>query len=231
MPLPEFEKHMVDFNWEKLKSEYSWVRDMVGVPQSNIHHKEGSVDVHVELVMKSLLKNKWYQTCNHYHRMALFMGALMHDIEKRSTTKEEDGKIVSPGHAKKGEYTTRQILYRDIPTPFALREKIAKLVRHHGLPLWVFDKPNPQKSIIESSLVSDTFLLSIIAEADVDGRICEDADDLHYKIQLFKELSAENKCYASPRLFPSNLSRFLYFNKKILILIMHHMMTGNLMSQ
>jgi predicted kinase len=138
----------------------------------------------------------------------------MHDIEKRSTTfTDEDGNIVSPGHAKKGAITTRKILYRDFATPFEIREQVAGLVRYHGLPLWVFEKPNPVQALIKASLEVNTNLLAVLAKADVLGRICSDANDLLYKINLFKELAVEHGCYGNPKKFASNLSRFQYFRK------------------
>ncbi|MCZ5895912.1 poly(A) polymerase, partial [Escherichia coli] len=73
----------------------------------------------------------------------LWAAALLHDVEKRSTTVQENGRIQSPGHARRGELTARQILWRDIPTPFVLREQIVALVRLHGLPLWLLERPEP----------------------------------------------------------------------------------------
>lgn len=209
---PFYTDDISQFKWEEILKNFSWAHDMIDVPQDAIFHAEGDVSTHTKMVIEALLNLPEFHQQNDEDKFALFMGCLFHDVEKRSTTKEEDGRIVSPGHAKKGEYTTRQILYRDIPIQFQIRETIAKIVRHHGLPLWIMDKPDPRKSIIEASLVCNTKLLEIIAKADVLGRICPDADELLYKIELFKELAIENNCYGTSRPFASDLARFRYFH-------------------
>lgn len=210
---PFYTDDISKFKWEEIQINFSWAQQMNDVPQDSIFHFEGNVGIHTRMVLEALLTLPEFHNQTEENKFVLFMACLFHDIEKRSTTKEENGRIVSPGHAKKGEQTTRQILYRDFSIPFVMREKIAKLVRHHGLPLWVFEKPNPQQVIIEASLVSDTELLSIIAKVDVLGRICNDAPELFYKIELFKELAMENNCFGIKKNFPNELAKFEYFKK------------------
>jgi putative nucleotidyltransferase with HDIG domain len=201
-------------NWEELQ-KFTWVNDMHGVPQSPIHHAEGDVAVHTKMVLSELEKLEDYQSLSDLHKEILWTSALMHDIEKRSTTRvDEYGNIVSPGHAKKGALTTRQILYRDFNVPFEIREEIVGLVRYHGLPLWVFEKPEPIKALLEASLEVNTHLLVLLAKADVLGRICSDKAELLYKIDMFKELCLEQDCWGKPKIFPSELARFLFFRKE-----------------
>ena len=200
-------------SWEQLK-KYSWVNEMEGVPQSPVYHAEGDVAVHTQMVLSALTCIEEFKTLDEQEQEILWIAALMHDIEKRSTTfTDEDGHIVSPGHAKKGAITTRRILYRDFLTPFEIREQVAGLVRYHGLPLWVFEKPNPVQALLKTSLEVNINLLAILAKADVLGRICSDANDLLYKIELFKELAVEHGCCGNPKKFASDLSRFQYFRK------------------
>jgi putative nucleotidyltransferase with HDIG domain len=201
-------------NWEQLKI-FSWVNDMHGVPQSQVHHAEGDVAVHTQMVLTALLSLQEYKTLSVQEQEIVWAAALMHDIEKRSTTVvDENGNIVSPGHAKKGAQTTRQILYRDFAVPFKIREQIVGLVRYHGLPLWIFEKPNPVQALVKASLEVDTMLLAMLAKADVLGRVCTDAADLLYKIDLFTELCREHNCWGKPKQFASNLSKFQYFRKE-----------------
>jgi putative nucleotidyltransferase with HDIG domain len=200
-------------DWKELQ-KYAWVNDMNGVPQSPIHHAEGDVATHTQMVISALLNLEEYHQLNEQEQEILWLAALMHDIEKRSTTfTDEYGDIVSPGHAKKGAQTTRQILYRDFQTPFNIREDIVGLVRHHGLPLWIFEKPNPTQALLKASMEVNTMLVALLAKADVLGRICKDADSLLYKINLFEELCKENNCWGRAKVFPSNLSKFQYFRK------------------
>ena len=202
-------------DWEVLKQKFSWVHNMTGIPQDAIHHAEGDVETHTRMVIESLINLPEYQLLDEQSQEILWVSALMHDIEKRSTTAiETDGRITSAGHAKKGEKTTRMILYRDAPTPFAIREQIAKLVRYHGLPLWIFEKSNPQKALLKASLEVNTELLVMLAKADVLGRICADQEELLYKIELFKAFCQEQGVWGNAKRFPSNLAKFNYFQKE-----------------
>src|SRR5688572_26379064 len=125
--------------WASLEQEFKWVADMKGVIQDSIHHAEGDVAIHTQKVLEALESLPDFQKFDDQTKEMLWAAALLHDVEKRSTTVvEENGRITSRGHAKKGEFTTREILFREVPTPFFLREKICALVRHHGLPLWIF---------------------------------------------------------------------------------------------
>ncbi|WP_299276500.1 AAA family ATPase [uncultured Psychroserpens sp.] len=204
-------------DWDLIELSYDWFRDMKGVEQDKEWHAEGDVFTHTKMVVESLISLPEYKILTEQEKHILFTSALLHDVEKRSTTTTEkiDGKlrVVSPRHAKKGEFTTRTILYKDIPTPFFIREHIAKLVRLHGLPLWAIQKPNPNKEVIYASLVVNTKLLSLLAKADILGRICLDQDEILLRIELFNELCRDNKCFGNQRNFPSNYGRYIYFNK------------------
>jgi predicted kinase len=97
------------------------------------------------------------------------------------------------------------------PAPIAWRELVAKLVRHHGLPLWFLDKASPERAAIAASQVVRLDDTALLAEADARGRICADSQELLDRIALFRELCREAQCYNAPRTFSSDHSRFLYF--------------------
>lgn len=201
--------------WHQLEREFQWVADMRGVVQDRIHHAEGDVAVHTKMVLDALTKENAFRTLDQRSQEVLWAAALLHDVEKRSTTVTEDnGRITSKGHARKGEFTTREILFREVPTPFFLREKICALVRHHGLPLWVMEKSNPVKSLLEVSLRVDMPWLSLLAKADVLGRICADQNELLDRIALFEAYCMEQQCWDHSRKFASGLARFTYFYKE-----------------
>jgi predicted kinase len=208
-----------------MEATYDWLQEMRNVPQDAIWHAEGDVLVHTKMVVSELLQLTEFQALSEQEKHILVTAALMHDIEKRSTTTTEiiDGKerIVSPKHAKKGEFTARKILYKGlinkdfatIETPFEIREAIAKLVRNHGSPLWAITQENPQKYVISRSLELNTEHVAILAKADVLGRICEDVEEMLLRIDLFKELCLDNDCWGKPKDFKSNYGRYLYLNK------------------
>ena len=201
--------------WKYLRDTFSWLRDMENVPQSPIHHAEGDVAIHTQMVVNELLKLPEYQLLNEQNQAILYAAALLHDVEKRSTTVvEEDGSITSKGHARKGEYTARTILYKNHNTPFTIKEKVAKLVRYHGLPLWIFEKRNPLKTLIQTSLEVNMSHLALLAKADALGRICKDQEDLLYRIGMFEEFCKEQNCWEQPRHFETDLAKYLYFHKE-----------------
>lgn len=201
--------------WESLYQQFDWIRDMEGVPQNPLYHAEGDVAIHTKMVMEALLGLLEYQALPTQDQQILLATALLHDVEKRSCTKmESDGRITSKGHAKKGAYTSRTILYKEIKTPFAIREKVTKLVRYHGLPFWIFEKPDPLKALIKASMEVNLAHLAIFAKADILGRICADAKEMLYKLELFKAFCQEQNCYGQPYPFASDLARFTYFQKE-----------------
>ncbi|MCW3464271.1 AAA family ATPase [Chitinophaga nivalis] len=197
--------------WAYLERTFDWVQVMQDVPQDARHHAEGNVAVHTQLVLQQLEQLPAYQELPAQEQEILWAAALLHDVEKYSTTViEPDGTITSAGHARKGAMKARQILYRDIVTPFHIREQIVALVRYHGLPLWVFDKPDPQKAAIAASLEVDTRLLALLARADALGRICSDQADLLYRLDCFEELCRDMQCWGQPRAFASAHARMHY---------------------
>lgn len=202
-------------DWKSLRDSFDWVRDMEGVPQDPVHHAEGDVAIHTRMVLEALQELDSYRALSQQEQEILWAAALLHDIEKRSTTvQEEGGSITSKGHAKRGAMTTRLMLYTQHSTPFAVREQVVNLVRYHGLPLWAIEKSNPAKAVIEASLVVDTKLVSLLARADALGRACRDQQDLLYRIDLFEALCHENDCWGKPRAFETPNARFQYFRKE-----------------
>lgn len=200
--------------WSNLVQLHTWVRDMEGVPQDPRHHAEGDVATHTRMVLDALTALPEYQTLNPHVQEVLWLAALLHDVEKRSTTfRDADGNIVSPGHAKKGALTARQIIMTELPLPFATREAIVGLVRYHGLPLWVMHKPDPQKALLAASLSVNTEWLAILAKADVLGRVCRDQSELLDRIEFFAAYCAEQNCLGHPYPFVTATARFEYFHK------------------
>jgi predicted kinase len=200
--------------WTYLEDRFEWVRMMKEVPQDTRHHAEGNVAMHTQMVLAALEKEPDYQRLPDQERECLWASALLHDVEKYSTTVTgPDGSITAHGHARKGALKARQLLYRDLPAPFALREQIVALVRYHGLPLWIFEKPDPLKALVTMSLEANTQWLYLLARADVLGRLCGDQADLLYRLDCFRELCLEYDCWGKSRSFPSDHARMHYLQR------------------
>ena len=204
-----------DKDWQQLCGQFDWVHDMEQVPQDPVHHAEGNVAIHTRMVLEALQQLEGYKSLPAQAQEILWAAALLHDVEKRSTTLHEaDGSITSRGHSKKGALTARQLLYTQQPTPFFIREQIVQLVRYHGMPIWAIERRDPTRMIIETSEMVDTKMLSLLARADALGRICSDQAELLYRIDLFEALCQEQDCWGQPRAFQTPHARFHYFYKE-----------------
>ncbi|MGI8854166.1 MAG: AAA family ATPase [Thermomicrobiales bacterium] len=202
--------------WEHIAKRFGWIRSMMGVPQDVRYHAEGDVLIHTRMVAEALVSHAAWRDVPESDRTILFAAALLHDVAKPVCTQvDADGTITSRSHARRGELLARQILYEgtdlDAPVPFAARERIAKLVRYHGLPLWFYEKPDPVRAVIEASQTASLREVALLAEADVRGRVCSDQAELLDRIAYFRDFCMENQCWEGPRVLPSDHSRFLYF--------------------
>lgn len=79
--------------------------------------------------------------------------------------------------------------------------------------MWAIQKSDPNKEVINASLIVNTEHLSMLAKADILGRECKDQEEILLRIDLFKELCKDNQCFGKPRNFESNYGRYLYLNK------------------
>lgn len=155
-----------------------------------------------------------WQALSETQRSVLFAAALLHDVAKPNATKIDDsGAISSKGHVLQGAKMAREILW-DLNVPFKQREEIVALVKYGSLPLWFWDKPNPEQAVIKARQIIPCNMLAMLAEADVRGRYCDDQKQLFERIEFFREFCQENNCFTQERIFPSAHSRFIYFQKE-----------------
>lgn len=202
-------------NWSALALDCDWFRDMESIPQDEIWHAEGNVQIHTKMVCDALAELPEFKALTDQNKHILMTGALMHDIEKRSTTeeKEKNGRIcvVAPKHADRGEKTAREILYKDFGCAYHIRELICKIVKWHGKPLHNCS----EKTIVNLATQVPINWLSMISKADILGRICDDAETQLYTIEFFSALAEELNCFTSPRLFENSLSEYTYLSKDV----------------
>jgi putative nucleotidyltransferase with HDIG domain len=208
-------KYLDQYDPNYINEHCPWMSALADTPQDPIFHQEGDVATHTFMVLEELQKDLKFQSLPKQEQECLKAAALLHDIEKRSTTVlEENGRITSRGHAKKGAQTVQTMLYEAGNTPFHIREQIVNLVRYHGLPLWIFEKPSPLKALLQCSFQLNTQLLAYLAEADVKGRTCLDKNEMLERVAFFKAYCQEQECWSMPKNFPSDLSRFHFFHKE-----------------
>lgn len=194
----------------KIIEQQEWVESLRNCPQDARHHAEGDVWTHTRMVIDELLQDIDFQRLKYEEQNILFLSALFHDIAKPSCTLIENGVITSPKHAMVGEKQTRRLLWN---ADLHIRETIAALVRLHGLPIWTLEKYNPHRAVITSSLRLSNQALYLLSRADVRGRLCQDKEDLLFKIELFKEFCIENQCFEHTKNFHNEHSRFKFFQQ------------------
>jgi len=199
-------------DWPAICASCPWLVPLATTPQDPRHHAEGDVLTHTRMVVESLAANGGWRALDAQDRAELFLATLLHDVGKAETTViAEDGAISAPNHARVGTSMTRRLLWTaegvGFAVPIAQRERIAALVRLHGLPLWFFEKVDQQRRVISASLRARLDDVALLAEADVRGRMCQDADDLLLRVDLFRAYCDEQGCRQQPYPFPSDQAR------------------------
>jgi predicted kinase len=181
-------------------------------PQDPIHHQEGNVYVHTQMVLDALLELPEFARLNVREQEILVYTALFHDIAKPLTTEiGPDGRIGHPRHAPKGAQLARRALDLE-GRDFAFVSSVYYMILYHGYPIKFFDKPNPLRSAITTSLLANNHLLYVFAKADILGRTCPDTAKLLYDLDCFREFCLEHQVYGQPKRFASDFDRFHYFH-------------------
>ncbi len=200
-------------DWDAIEKNCDWFRDMKSVPQDEIWHAEGDVQIHTKMVCEALIMLAEFDVLTEQEKHILFTGALMHDIEKRSTTVEEEkyGRIciVAPKHAERGEKTARELLYKVFECPYEIREQICKIVKWHGKPLHNVS----EKTMVNLATQVPPHWLALVSMADILGRHCDDALEQIDKILFFTLLAEELKCLNEPRVFENELTEYIYLKE------------------
>src|SRR5437762_1357269 len=125
--------------WDRIHETFAWIRRLDGIPQDPIHHAEGDVATHTRMAAQSLAGLPEWRTLPEPERVRLFAAVLLHDVAKPDCTRHEDGgRITAPGHSRRGDLTTRRILW-ELGAPVPWREHVAALVRHHQVPFWALE--------------------------------------------------------------------------------------------
>ncbi len=211
--------------WPLVEQACPWLRGMAGTPQDPRHHAEGDVLTHTRMVAESLVSMERWGSLPREARARLFVAALLHDVGKPGTTRPTvDGGWESPGHARSGEGITRRLLrtHEGIGAPlmYADRERIAALVRLHGLPIWFMNRHDLRRTLIRSSLRVSMDELAILAEADACGRNCQTSRELLDCIGLFRAECESIGCGSGPFPFANDHARVLYCRE--LLVDPHH---------
>ena len=117
-------------------------------------------------------------------RLSLILGALLHDIAKPLTTKEQEiqgiMRTVAPRHASKGRsYLALKLM--ELGLPYSVVETTLGLVSYHHDPKQLVTKDKPPGAYKRLARLTDPELLYWLELADIRGRECQDkAEQLNY---------------------------------------------------
>ncbi len=205
------------FSLAHLSDRCPELQTLKNIPQDPAYHGEGDVYNHTEMVCEVLLSLTEWNTLSMEDQKILFLAAAFHDIGKTACTKQENGKWISPKHTIVGEKIFRQMVYRkseQFGLTFDQRERAAKLIRYHGLPVWFWTKSKPEYDLFKAAESIPLRLLYLLSKADVLGRISSEPGQLDEQVELFADYAKELGIWEKPYAFANPYTRFQYFHKE-----------------
>jgi putative nucleotidyltransferase with HDIG domain len=112
---------------------FSMLSRLKEVPQSPKHHPEGNVWNHTMLVVNEAAQKKKKSA----DPAAFMWAALLHDIGKAETTKDDSGRITAYNHDRIGAMRAGEFLTEFLDGEKALIDRVTALVRWHMQILFV----------------------------------------------------------------------------------------------
>jgi len=142
-----------------------YLEKMEECPQSNIHHREGNVLIHTQMVLDEV--EKISENFSEKDLRILNYSALLHDIAKPVVLSFEDGEAKSHNHSRTGAKMAYEIL-ESTNLPIDERVEITNLILYHGKPYWITEKPHQEQEyeLIKMSMDCRLDLLYHLATCD-----------------------------------------------------------------
>lgn len=219
---PKSKDDKIDWNLLKKTTLSPIFLKMAETQQNPEYHSEGDVYTHTKMVCESLISDNEYWELTAKEREILFLASLLHDIGKIKCSKLEDGKIVSPRHAKTGAVMARELLWREYglcgtKEKQNMRESVCAFIKYHSYPPFAITNNNPNHKMLKVSYqvkLATCFSirkLCILERADVKGRIGASVSDYFEKIEYCRLLGEELGCLDKPYSFPNAYTARAYF--------------------
>lgn len=167
------------------------------------------------MVLRQLADLEDWSSLSAHEQTVLIFTALFHDVAKPLTTEvdPETGRVTSPKHAVKGEHVARRVL-RDLGCDLMTREEIARLVRYHGRPAFLFERDEPTHEVVRLSWLVNNRLLYLFALADTRGRDTDSMTRPEENLHFWKLMAEETGCYDQPFPFATDHARFTFFRQR-----------------
>jgi len=192
-----------------------WSRAMAQCQQDVGWHSEGDVWTHTRMVCAQLQLLEDWNSLTPVEQTVLFFTALFHDAGKPLTSQLDvgTGRVTSPKHAVRGEHLVRSVR-RQLECDLAVREEIARLVRFHGRPAFLLEKPDPSHEVVSLSWLVSNKLLYLFSLADTRGRRSAEMGRPEENLHLWKLVAEENACFDQPYPFANDHARFLFYRQE-----------------
>ncbi|MGL6096985.1 MAG: AAA family ATPase [Fimbriiglobus sp.] len=193
-----------------------WAAAMAACGQDSGWHAEGDVWTHTKMVIRELENLTEWPELAPGARLALVFTAFFHDAGKPATTETDPatGRVRAPKHALVGAGIARAVL-RELGAGLAFRERVANLVRYHGRPPHVLEKPDPARVVVGTSWLCPNDLLYLFALADGRGRTTADTDRSEDDLHLWKVAAEEAGCFDRPYPFANDHARVLFYRDRL----------------
>ena len=202
-----------------LVQEFDWIQKMKNTPQDRIYHAEGDVHIHTKMVLDALVDDDEFWQLSDNQREILWLSALLHDVAKPITTEfKPDDRIGHPHHSRKGAQLSNSILYRAGIDPFA-RSHVMGLIANHQRPFFLAHSKLDKIEFMlrKINFISSNRLLSMLAKADILGRINANNDNEKTleMIDLFRMYAEDISCIDGPsNIVESDIVRYRFFKNK-----------------
>lgn len=206
-----------ELDWPAVQNDFAWIGPMADCQQDPAWHAEGNVLVHTKMVCEALVAmDSSRRALPRRAIRALRRGPAARRGQAVGDAGGERPHPFAPPRCQ-GCATARTILWEELLPAvslenFYLREQIVALVHHHPLPLQFLNVADPRREVITVSQVVRLDWVAMLAEADAAGREAANRTELLERVELFRELAQENRCYTEPRRFASPHTRVLYFH-------------------
>ncbi len=177
------------------------LKEYKSTPQDKEWHAEGNVHIHVGMVLHETYKILAAEA-NHLSpesRLSLILGALLHDITKPITTKEQEIKgvirTVAPRHASKGRsYLAPKLM--GLGLPYKVVESTLGLVGYHHDPKQLVTRNEASGKYKRIARLADPELLYWLELADIRGRECRDKQQQLDYIEMYGLFAQEYKAWS-----------------------------------